>query len=230
MPVTDGTLDLELVGERVTLDPRRALVWPARRTLVIADPHIGKDDTFRRAGIPVPAGVALADFERLSQLLLDHQAERLIVLGDLLHTRLDHADHCIALMRDWRARFDGLEVLVVRGNHDAHAGPPPSELGLVSVDEPWMDGPFAYRHFPLAEGEVTQVGFVLAGHVHPGVTVSLGGGSARRVACFHVTDRQMVLPAFGRFTGTGRIDRGAGGAVYALGSDRVMPLPWVAMV
>lgn len=226
----DGALELELAGERVLLDPRRAMVWPARKTVVIADPHIGKDDTFRRAGIPVPAKIASADFDRLTQLLIDTKAQRLIVLGDFLHARLDSADHCIGLMHAWRERFAKLDVLIVRGNHDAHAGPPPGDLGLISVDEPYVDGPFAYRHFPLAQDTSACGGFVLAGHVHPGVTVALGGRSARRVACFHATTRQMILPAFGGFTGTTRIDRNAGGAVYAVGRGRVIQLPSVARV
>lgn len=221
----EGTLDLELAGESVTLDPRRALVWPARRTLVIADPHIGKDDTFRRAGIPVPAGVAAADFDRLSELLNDYRSDRLVVLGDFLHARLDRADHCIDQLRCWRSRFVDLDVVIVRGNHDASAGPPPGELGLVSVDEPSEDGPFVYRHFPAEINAQQQGGFILAGHLHPGVTVVLGGGGAKRVPCFYAAGNQMILPAFGRFTGTGRVGRRAGAGVYAVGRDRVIALP-----
>jgi DNA ligase-associated metallophosphoesterase len=230
MPATPGSLELQLADETVRLDPRRALVWPAKQTVVIADPHIGKDDTFRRAGIPVPAKVAAADFERLSQLVIDHSAERLIVLGDFLHARLDADDHCVDLLRRWRASFDALEVVIVRGNHDAHAGPPPGALRMASVDEPTQDGPFEYRHFPLAIGEQADEGFVLAGHLHPGVTVALGGRSARRVACFHATRTQMVLPAFGGFTGTARVGPDAGGSVFAVGRDRVIQLPRAARV
>lgn len=231
MTAREGTLELELAGEAVMLDPRRALVWPAQRAVIIADPHIGKDDTFRRAGIPVPAGIAEADFDRLTQLLTDHGAERLVVLGDLLHARLDSADDCVRRMARWREGFADLEVLIVRGNHDAHAGPPPGALGFVSVDEPHIDGPFAYRHYPLADGGAQcPRPFVLAGHLHPGVTVALGGQSARRVHCFWKTGGQMVLPAFGAFTGTARIDSTAPGQAYAVGRDRVIALPRPAMV
>lgn len=227
----EGTLDIQLAGEAVVLDPRRALVWPGRRTVVIADPHIGKGDTFRRAGIPVPAGVAEADFDRLSRLLTDYDAARLVVLGDFFHARQTEADASIKLLADWRGRFGGLEVVIVRGNHDRHAGEPPGALGLTSVDEPHADGPFAYRHFPLdapppvAAEPAGRAGYTLAGHLHPGVTVSLGGQSAKRVPCFHLTPHQAVLPAFGRFTGTRRVGRVAGGRVFAVGRDRVIALP-----
>ena len=126
--------------------------------------------------------------------------------------------------------FEALEVLIVRGNHDAHAGPPPADLGLVSVDEPYADGPFIYRHFPCEPGQTPAEGYVLAGHLHPGVTVTLDRHSAKRVPCFHITARQAVLPAFGAFTGTGRITRSNQDAVYAVGRDRVIELPQPAMV
>jgi len=240
----EGTFEIQLAGEAVVLDPRRALVWPGRRTVVIADPHIGKADTFRRAGIPVPADIAQADFDRLAQLLTDYDAERLVVLGDFFHARQVAADASARLLAAWRERFATLEVVIVRGNHDWHAGEPPGALGLASVDEPHADGPFVYRHFPLdapaavdasvgsdpAAAPAAGAGYTLAGHLHPGVTVSLGGQSVKRVPCFHITPRQAVLPAFGRFTGTSRVGRVAGGRVFAVGRKRVIALPDAAMV
>ena len=226
----EGVHELELAGERVLLDPRRALVWPASSTVIIADPHIGKGDTFRRAGIPVPASAASADFDRLSGLIDDHDADRLVVLGDFLHARPSDADHSVDALYAWRSRFLTLEVVIVRGNHDAHAGPPPDTLGLASVDEPFVDAPFVYRHFPSKAGDAYGDGFVLAGHLHPGVTVPLGGRSARRVSCFHRSRHQLVLPAFGGFTGTGRVVPHASDTIYVVGRDRVIPLPSPAMI
>ena len=43
-------------GERLQLHADRALYWPARGRLLIADLHLGKGDVFRRAGIAVPRG------------------------------------------------------------------------------------------------------------------------------------------------------------------------------
>ena len=45
----EGALDLKLAGETLTLLPQRAIYWSARKTLILADPHIGKDDTFHTA-------------------------------------------------------------------------------------------------------------------------------------------------------------------------------------
>jgi hypothetical protein len=83
----DGRSPLRSRGEQVLLHPDRALSWPARRTLVVADVHFGKDDAFRRAGIALPAGAARTDVARLARLLRRTRSERLVVLGDFFHAR-----------------------------------------------------------------------------------------------------------------------------------------------
>jgi hypothetical protein len=49
----------------VVLVGARALYWPARRALLIADLHLGKADVFRRAGIALPSGGTGEDLQRL---------------------------------------------------------------------------------------------------------------------------------------------------------------------
>ena len=41
-------------GEQLDLLPEKAIWWPRRRTLLVADVHCGKDATFRAMGVPVP--------------------------------------------------------------------------------------------------------------------------------------------------------------------------------
>jgi len=216
-----GAISIDLAGERVALCPQRALWWSAKQTLIIADPHIGKDDTFRRAGIPVPASLAKADFARLSSLIDTLDAQRLVVLGDFYHARPDADDHGQAALRTWRDAHQSLDVLIVRGNHDVHAGPPPEALSMRTVDEGEADGPWVYRHHP---GEDAR-GLVLAGHLHPGVTVVLGRKEGKRLPCFHVEPGCVVLPAFGRFTGTSRARVSPRGSAYAVAGSSVMHVP-----
>ena len=46
-------LPVELASERLELLGERAVWWPARRTMLLADAHLGKAGHFRKAGIPV---------------------------------------------------------------------------------------------------------------------------------------------------------------------------------
>ncbi|MBZ0171464.1 MAG: DEAD/DEAH box helicase, partial [Phycisphaerales bacterium] len=74
---------IEFADEQLDLLPERAVWWPARRTLLVADLHLGKPASFRSAGAPVPEQVTGADLARLSSLIKTQHAQRVIVLGDL---------------------------------------------------------------------------------------------------------------------------------------------------
>ena len=71
----------------IVLLPGSAAVLPASATLLVADLHLGKAATFRKAGIPVPEGSAQRDLARLADLVVRHAVRRLLVLGDLFHAR-----------------------------------------------------------------------------------------------------------------------------------------------
>ena len=82
-------LDLLLGGEPVRLLADRALYWPARRRLLLADLHLGKADVFRAAGIALPRGGTGHDLARLSALVDATHAASVWILGDVLHGRAD---------------------------------------------------------------------------------------------------------------------------------------------
>ena len=145
----DDGLALALAGEPMRLLADRALYWPARRRLLVADLHLGKAATFRARGLPVPAGTTQGNLARLAQLLARHSGvQRLVVLGDFLHAAEAHAPALLRALAAWREDHAALELVLVRGNHDRHAGDPPAWLGARIVEEPWSLGPFACCHHP----------------------------------------------------------------------------------
>lgn len=202
------------LGEDLTLHAQRALSW--RRTLVIADPHFGKAATFRARGIPVPEATTASDLLRLGRLIEATAAERLVILGDCLHARSGRDEATLDTVAAWRRSFAALAVVLVRGNHDRHAGDPPSSWAFDAVDDPLLDGPFAFRHHP----EPHDRAYALAGHLHPAVSLS-GGGDSLRPACFWFGPSVAVLPAFGAFTGATAIAPRAGDRVFAVGPEVV---------
>ena len=90
-----------------------------------------------------------------------------------------------------------LRVAVRRGEHDRHAGDPPSELNIDCVDEPHLESSFVLAHHP----QQSRYGYVLAGHLHPGAPLVGRGRMRERLPCFWLGHRCGVLPAFGDFTG-----------------------------
>jgi DNA ligase-associated metallophosphoesterase len=224
-----GGLDVALGGTTVRLLARRALWWPAEATLFVADVHLGKAETFRALGVPVPAGPTAATLRRLGTLVDDCRARRLVVLGDLLHARPAQAPDTIEALRAWRRERPVLHCMLVRGNHDDRAGDPPPELGIEVVDAPSALGPFSLRHEPSGDGVGDDAGagagYRLAGHVHPAVRLHGRAGDSARLPCFAVGEREAVLPAFGDFTGAWTLSRDAGPRLFAIAGDRVLGVP-----
>jgi metallophosphoesterase superfamily enzyme len=109
---------LYIGGEHLRLLPERALLWSREATLLLADLHLGKDELFRRSGIPVPAGTGQADLDRLTRLIQRHSIRRLVLLGDFVHAPPARGSAFLQQFAQWRAAHRALEFNVVAGNHD----------------------------------------------------------------------------------------------------------------
>jgi DNA ligase-associated metallophosphoesterase len=215
--MTQRDVSIEVAGEQVLLMPECAMYWPRTATLLIADAHFGKAATFRAGGIFVPRGTTSTTLARLAMALARTGATRLIFLGDLLHAKEGRSPETLRLVAAWRASREGLEVVLVRGNHDRSAGDPPDSLGIRCVDAPLIDVPFAFTHHPRAiEGS-----YSVAGHVHPAVRLHGPGRQWERLPCFWVRPNGMVLPAFGDFTGLGDVELKDGDRAFAVAESEV---------
>jgi DNA ligase-associated metallophosphoesterase len=198
-----------------------ALLLPQTRALVVADVHLGKAATFRARGVPVPQGTTTDNLRRLDALLAATGAGLLVFLGDLFHAREAHAPATLAALRVWRARHPHVDMVLVEGNHDRHAGTPPADLGVRVVQEPWPLGALALCHHP----QRLEGAHVLAGHLHPCVRLHGGANDSLRLPCFWMRDELTLLPAFGAFTGGAPIAREAGDRVVAVAEGRLFTLP-----
>ena len=190
-------VDIGPDGQPIELWPQRAAHDPGLNLLLVADAHFGKGHTFRRHGLAVPLASEAAMVQRLDELLAATGATELVFLGDLLHGPWSQEPQALQALADWRRRHPGLEVHLVRGNHDQHAGDPPASLGIEVHAGPLRRGPWALVHEP---HPVTGA-YALAGHLHPGVRLHERGGLSLRLPCFRMTPAFGVLPAFGAFTG-----------------------------
>jgi DNA ligase-associated metallophosphoesterase len=214
-----------LAGEHVELFAERALYWPRRRTLFVADVHLGKAAAFRAGGIPLPRGTTAGDLARLARLLAATRAERLVVLGDFLHARQGRTPAVERAFAAWRDRHRSLAITLVRGNHDAKAGDPPPAWRIEVVAEAHPLEPFLLCHEPPAAAGGSLFGYALAGHVHPGVHLAGAGLQSERLACFVLGQSRAILPAFGRFTGLATQTWARSDRVVAIAGQRLFALP-----
>ena len=136
-------------GRTLWLLPERAAWLAEEGLLLVADIHFGKAASFRRLGVPVPQGTTEANLARLDALLDRLPDTRgLVFLGDVLHAASGRATATLQALHTWRERRAGLRLTLVRGNHDGHAGDPPTTLDIQVVDEPWPHAGLALCHDP----------------------------------------------------------------------------------
>ncbi|QOQ73250.1 ligase-associated DNA damage response endonuclease PdeM [Pseudomonas poae] len=209
-----------LEGEELWLLAEKAVYWPARRCLLIADAHFGKASAYRSLGQPVPQGTTTENLQRLDRLLSALPCAQVIFLGDFLHGPGSHASGTLNALRAWRERNRELALTLIRGNHDKRAGDPPAELGVEVVAEPLLMGPFALQHEPDAHASH----HVLAGHVHPVYRLRGKGRQSLRLPCFQLGLRVSLLPAFGAFTGGYAVEQKDDQRIYVIGDEDVWPV------
>lgn len=211
----DAALNIVLAGEAVVLLGERALFWPARSRLVIADLHLGKSHVFRRAGIAVPRGATQEDLQRVAALVLATAARELWVVGDVLHGPASQAAWRDVWLQ-WRQAHAALDVAVLAGNHDRALDG--AALGMRELGEAQADGPFLFRHLPQPDALGRHV---IAGHVHPKTRIP---GVPRSWPAFWMRPGMTVLPAFSDFTGGHAVGWELGAGLVACVEGAAVPL------
>ena len=219
-------------GLSIGLHPSGAAFLPDHAALLVADVHLGKAASFRRLGVPVPAGSTATTLQALGDTLASlggTPVQHLVFLGDLLHAARGRSPELSEVvgqtLAHWRAHCPDLRVHLVRGNHDRAAGDPPPEWGIELQTEPWRMGPWALCHEP----QPVAGAYTLAGHLHPCIGLRGGARERLRLPCFWFgdpVDRAVgVLPAFGDFTGMHPIQRHPGDRVWAVADQAVREVP-----
>lgn len=193
---------LDLGDGPLELLPERAVWRPRERVLFVADLHLGKATAFRAFGVPAPTGASDETLRRLEALVDAVRPERLVVLGDFVHANVSMSGGLAETLGLWRAERAELDVAIVLGNHDRRAGAWLKALGLEVAEAPASYAGCECRHFPIEAEEALEGGpTILAGHLHPMTRLHGPGRDSLRLPCFVVSGRQVVLPAFGEFTG-----------------------------
>lgn len=218
---TRRSIEIEFAAETWELLPEKAIFSPRRRSLIVADVHIGKGAMFRALGVPVPVGSSSKDLSRLSSLIEITGARRLVILGDFFHARTGRDDALHAAIAAWRRSHAEVRMLLVRGNHDRSAGRVLDEWGIEEVEERYDDDGLLLCHTPHA----APTRPMLCGHVHPVFAMTDYDGSTVRTPCFVVEQRMLMLPSFGTLTGGHRIDADENRRIFLIAGSRVVAVP-----
>lgn len=188
------TLEKTIQNEKIIFTNQKAMFWERKKALIISDLHVGKSAHFRKSGIAVSSQILLDDLAVLEGLITAFEAQHIIIVGDLFHAG-HNSD--LQIFCDWRNRFPDLKITLVKGNHDRIQKKFYDEYCIDIVENTLEVSPFSFVHEP----EDSPAGFSISGHIHPGVIFQGKARQAVKLPCYAVSENQIVLPAFSKFTG-----------------------------
>ncbi len=180
-------------GQQLIFDYRKAIFWKEDSSLILSDIHVGKIIHFQKNGIPIPSTGSLDNLMNLKNLVAEYDPLRVYILGDLFHSYYNKEwDEWLTYIETSKIKFT-----LILGNHD----PIESRLVLKSniiLSSDLIRGPFLFTHYPVK----SESHFNICGHIHPAVRLKGLGRQYLKLHCFYVSENQLILPAFGKFTGS----------------------------
>jgi len=194
------TLTVRVQDEALLLHPEKVAYWPAKKTLLVADVHTGKEHIFGRAGVAIPGGASEDTLNLLFSLTASCKAERLLILGDFVHGYHTKNESWVAHLSCLLNKHSELSVEVIAGNHDKPASRELLTNLVVWTLQSRHEPPFVFTHEPDKDSR----DYVIAGHLHPEWQLSTHSKENLRAPVFWFQKHIAVLPAFGMFTG-GRV-------------------------
>ncbi len=204
---------IKIRRQNFSLHSSGAMFWEEQNMLLISDVHLGKISHFRKYGSAVPQKAIAENFERLSRVVDLFQPKKICFLGDLFHSSLNLEWD---LFENWMQEISA-EVMLVVGNHDIISELKYEALGIKITSELILDG-LLLTHHP----EERENYFNICGHLHPGYKLNGTGRQQVKLPCFYKSEDQMILPAFGEFTGNFWISPNVGDQVYAITKKEVI--------
>lgn len=183
---------IKLEKNEFVLHPSGAVYWRDKQTWLLADVHLGKTAHFRKHGIAVPRNVEGEFYQKMASLLPLYPTKRITFLGDLFHSFQNNEWY---LFEAW-VKKQVLDIILIEGNHDIIPDKQFEKLGIRVLPKLEEAG-FYFSHYPDQNTE----SFVICGHLHPGVKLHGKGRQLLKLPCFFMSEKQLILPAFGAFTG-----------------------------
>lgn len=207
------TLEIKINNNTFVLHCSGAMYWAEQRMLLISDVHLGKISHFRKHGSAIPGQAMFSNFRKLDAVVEHFGPEKICFLGDLFHSTLNNEWQ---LFEEWMLRTQ-IPVVLVAGNHDIISPHKYEMLGIKTVSECAVDGFLLTHHPHEREGFYT-----LCGHIHPAVLLEGFGRQYLKLPCFFRSPSQLILPAFGEFTGTYVMEPAKEDIVYAITKENVV--------
>ncbi|CAN5529297.1 ligase-associated DNA damage response endonuclease PdeM [soil metagenome] len=193
--------NLNFLEQELKLTPSKALFWRNRKILIVSDLHLGKENHFRKSGIPIPSGMHQNDLSILDDLIVEYAPSSLIFLGDLFHSEINNQWNEFS---SWINVHSEMPIHLVKGNHDILPDHLYRFKNLTVHNNSLTIEPFLFTHKPVETGDSLPL-YNISGHLHPAVTLKGNARQSIKLPCFYFGKNNGLLPAFGKFTGSSLI-------------------------
>lgn len=205
----------KIKGQQFIFDYRKAIYWEDTSSLILSDVHVGKLNHFQKNGIAIPSDGSRNNLINIKSLVNEYDPDQVYILGDLFHSSYNKE------WDDWLVYFSKSKIkfALILGNHDKNDSKKLWNSNITVVDQ-LTKGPFLFTHYP--EQEIDQ--FNICGHVHPAVKLRGLGRQYMKLNCFYISDNQLILPAFGTFTGSHILKPNKTDHVICLSTDGLFEL------
>ncbi|MEO8237656.1 MAG: ligase-associated DNA damage response endonuclease PdeM [Flavobacterium sp.] len=208
-------MEITIKNQAFILHPGGALFWKAKKILLISDVHLGKVSHFRKHGVAIPNNAIAENFTRLTNVVEFFCPEKIIFLGDLFHSSKNTEWD---LFVEWVSGCVS-EMMLIAGNHDIINKKEYTDININVLQFLEIED-FLLTHHPTER----KGWFNLSGHIHPGVILRGLGGQSLKLPCFYQKENQMILPAFGEFTGKHIMKAEQDDIIYAIAKDEIFVL------
>lgn len=209
------TQTININNQEFILHPHGSVFWVNRSILLISDVHLGKVAHFRKFGAAVPQKAIHKNFILLDQVVEYFQPFQVCFLGDLFHSSLNKEWH---FFENWVEKTPA-EIILIAGNHDIIAPEKFENLSIQIFQELTLDN-FLLTHHPQEQ----EAYFNFCGHIHPAVRLQGLGRQSLKLPCFFKKQQQLILPAFGEFTGTFVLEPNKQDEIYAIAGNEVIKI------
>jgi DNA ligase-associated metallophosphoesterase len=169
--------------------------WPDKKTLIVADLHLEKGSYFAARGNPLPTTDTRDTLKRLEALIIRLQPDTVICLGDNIHDgdafkRMDSAD--LVILESLCESVANWHWII--GNHD-NIQLQNHPLQTMQFDAELLIADIWFTHESSVEHRSNIIG-----HYHPKISLHRQGVKING-KCFVVTEKTIIMPSFGSYTG-----------------------------
>ena len=174
--------------------PSRALFLPETKELLICDVHLGKAEYFQQNGIPLTNNSDVNNFARIKKIVKNYSPEKLIILGDLFHSKFS-IDKSLQKKVEDLPELLKTKVELVLGNHDVGC-----DIKNLKISNVRKTKNIIFSHEPVhLENNKT---LNICGHYHPKFYLK-NKGDKLSFRCFAMDKNKntLFLPACGNLTG-----------------------------